>query len=159
MVVVLVATLGGCAATTPASPTATPRAAGSPAPVALEDLNRWIGDTAVISGDLSFGLGEYRLNPEGEALLSNLSAKILSSDGEIAISGYADGVGGFSQANVDISQKRADAVADWLRGKYPELSNRVIRCVGYGADGSVSGVLAVDGVPDPLRRVVVITIR
>lgn len=160
-VVGVAVTLGSCSSTVtlPSTVDPTPRAIGSPAPVALKDLNQWIGDTAIISGDLSFGLGDDQLTTEGKSLLSDLSGEILSSDGEIFIGGFADGVGGFTQTNVELSERRADAVAAWLLQNYPELSSRTFHTDGYGAGGSVAGVLAVDGVSDPLRRVVLITIE
>lgn len=131
---------------------------GNPADISLQDLNKWLGNKAVLSGDISFSPGEQQLTPEGVEILESLVPELMSSSGPISVVGFADGVGGDSELNDALSLGRAQVVASWLANRDYSLASRVTAPVGYGARGEVFGRSAVEDVPDPLRRVVVISV-
>ena len=67
--------------------------------------------------DVLFDSGKYNLRPEAREKLSKLSGIILSHPGlNLGIQGYTDNVGS-DNFNLQLSQKRADAVRDYLIGQ------------------------------------------
>jgi outer membrane protein OmpA-like peptidoglycan-associated protein len=87
------------------TPKAMPAAAATPAPV--ENVN--------LSGDAFFASGLATLTPAAKATLD----KMLSQQGgkhfsRVSVTGYTDSVG-FDASNLELSQRRADAVAAYLR--------------------------------------------
>lgn len=77
-----------------------------------------------------FAQNEYVLTPESKAKLDAVK-------GKVKVSGYASPEGS-EEYNKELSQKRADVVADYLKGR----GVTVTEAVGYGATGNTSNRVA-----------------
>lgn len=70
-----------------------------------------------LSSDAYFGFDKAELKPEGRAKLDELAAEMRGTqDPRIQITGYTDRIGA-EDYNLDLSQRRAEAVRDYLVGK------------------------------------------
>ncbi|MDQ1138452.1 outer membrane protein OmpA-like peptidoglycan-associated protein [Microbacterium sp. SORGH_AS 1204] len=157
VVVVTASLLCSCTADPVTLPVSS-RDLGSPAPDQLDDLNKWVGNSAVIDGDVSFKTGEAALTEEGTTILLGLTDHLQTSTGTIKVDGFADGVGGDSPENDELSKARAATVQAWLIDEGHVSAERFAAPEGHGTRDEVGGVAARDGVADPLRRVVRITV-
>jgi outer membrane protein OmpA-like peptidoglycan-associated protein len=97
-----------------------------PAPVTTEMTPRGTANRAAIdsvdvvkralltTADLKFDTGSAKLRPESEAVLDNMAAVLKKyPDVHVTVSGYTDSVGS-PEKNLQLSQKRADAVVAGL---------------------------------------------
>ena len=81
--------------------------------------------------DLLFELNEWELKEEARLGLMKLGMVILHyPEATFKIKGFTDSIGS-QKYNLDLSQKRAEAVRDWLGGSL-QLENFKIEAVGYG---------------------------
>jgi OOP family OmpA-OmpF porin len=70
-----------------------------------------------LSSDAYFGFDKAELKPEGQAKLDEVAAEMQGTqDPRIQITGYTDRIG-TEDYNLDLSQRRAEAVRDYLVGK------------------------------------------
>ena len=116
------------------------QAAAVPAPVvpvaAAAAVLPVAGQTMVLS-DVTFQSSSARLLPESTARLDQLAAALrANAEAVVEVRGHTDSVGG-SEANRDLSQRRAMAVRDALiqRG----VDARRVNAVGYGEDFPIAG--------------------
>jgi chemotaxis protein MotB len=79
-----------------------------------------------VAADLLFTPGSFDITPNGQAALNDIAAKLRGlKNSKIVVYGYTDDekIGGASlkkqgiTTNLDLSSKRADAVANYLRGR------------------------------------------
>lgn len=80
-------------------------------------------NTYTVAADLLFAAGNFEITPNGQAALNDIAGKLkVLKNSKIVVYGYTDDQGiGESlkkqgiKTNLDLSSKRADAVADYLR--------------------------------------------
>ena len=154
MVAILAACGGSAGADEGFAPVAT-RQLPAVAPVELPPLDGFRpqadgSQRAVLDADAFFATGAAELQPGEAERLAELLPGIEGHDGEVAIVGYTDGRGATAD-NVDLSERRAAAVRDWLVGQ--GLPAEALTTEGRGEQG------AADGVDDPTRRRVEVVLR
>lgn len=91
--------------------------------------------TAVVyvgSADVFFDVDRDTIRPSAEMTLRDISERIRRTKDNVTVTveGHTDDTGS-DQYNLDLSQRRADAVADWLR-REGRLGDRRIDTKGYG---------------------------
>lgn len=121
----------------PGTPPATLAAAPAGASAALEtrgtfDREACLGRFDILSraGNIHFSAGSSRLTADSDALLGNLYDIVSRCpDLQVEIGGHTD-ADGSDAANMALSEKRAGAVAAWLRDR--GIAPQRITVVGYG---------------------------
>ena len=90
-------------------------------------------DTEVLHTDVKFNTGAYFLNDSSRAALGNI-VEMMRADPEmqVEVQGHTDNVGA-EKRNLNLSERRADAVAQYLMHATGGATNAPI-AVGYGAD-------------------------
>ena len=133
------------AASPPASPPASPSApapASAPAPVAVPALPGPPPDPPVAALKaglraafrIGFDFNSARIRPESRAVLDRIGAVMTAPEAATArfrIVGHTDAVGG-DAANLTLSQRRAEAVADYLAERHGVRRDR-LDTAGMGA--------------------------
>ena len=80
--------------------------------------------------DVLFDFGKYNLKPDAQIKLAKLSGIIQAHPGlHLAIEGHTDNIGG-DEANMKLSQQRADAVRDFVVQQ--GLPQDAVSAVGLG---------------------------
>ncbi len=86
---------------------------------------------------IEFDLGSATIKPSSYATLQSIANDFIVAEGLLAtIEGHTDNTGN-PDANMSLSQQRADAVKNWLMNKNPKLFKNKITSVGYGQDRPV----------------------
>lgn len=89
-----------------------------------------------LQGDVAFDSGKSALRPEGETSLEKVAVVISQfPESKVLITGYTDNKGG-AKANLALSEKRAEAVKDWLVKK--GVSAAAITIKGMGEENPVA---------------------
>ncbi len=81
-----------------------------------------------------FTTGSATLGPKAKAEIDNAAAWVKTQDTKgwvMAVIGYADSTGN-SQRNIDLSERRANAVIYYIINKYKMPLNRLVQPFGYG---------------------------
>ena len=81
-----------------------------------------------------FTTGSANLGPKAKAEIDNAAAWVKTQDTKgwvMAVIGYADTTGN-SQRNIDLSERRANAVIYYIVSKYKMPLNRLVQPFGYG---------------------------
>ena len=81
-----------------------------------------------------FKTGSATLTPQAKAEIDNAAAWVRTQDRKgwvMAVIGYADSTGN-SQRNIDLSERRANAVIYYIVSKYKMPLNRLVQPFGYG---------------------------
>lgn len=101
-----------------------------------------------LPSDVLFDFDKATLRPDGEASLVKTADLIASyPDAPLAVQGHSDGKG--SQAyNLPLSERRARAVADWLK----ERTGRTPEAKGYGELKPIEANTRADGSDNPEGR-------
>jgi outer membrane protein OmpA-like peptidoglycan-associated protein len=104
---------------------------------AVQIVNQRVSDLddyqTVAEAAIFYPSGQYTLDDAAKADLDKLSALALSTDGYmIEIAGYASKTG-TKEANQQLSEDRASAVANYLRNKGNIPMRRILAPAGYGA--------------------------
>lgn len=88
---------------------------------------------------ISFGTGQFALSENAKTIIDLQFAEIVKSFGnvKVRVEGNTDNVGARAM-NMDLSQKRAKAVADYLKSSYGMNPNRFV-IIGNGPDKPVTG--------------------
>ncbi len=88
---------------------------------------------------INFNTGQFALSENAKTIIDLQFADVAKSFGnvKVRIEGNTDNVGG-RQMNMDLSQKRAKAVADYLQSQFNMDRNRFV-IVGNGPDKPVAG--------------------
>ncbi len=90
------------------------------------------------SVSIQFDFGSDRINPNSYAALDALAKQLIVAENLlVSIEGHTDNVGS-ADANKILSQKRADAVKNWMMQKYPKAFQNKITTVGYGDERPVA---------------------
>ena len=83
---------------------------------------------------VNFTSGSATLGPKAKAEIDNAAAWVKTQDTKgwvMAVIGYADTTGN-SQRNIDLSERRANAVIYYIVNKYKMPLNRLVQPFGYG---------------------------
>lgn len=94
----------------------------------VKDSDR--GLVITFQGDVLFKTAEWGIKPEGMAKLSQIADQLREQERRIIVEGHTDNQGGAGMYNQTLSEKRANAVRDYLVSK--GIPNDLIRAVGYG---------------------------
>jgi outer membrane protein OmpA-like peptidoglycan-associated protein len=87
--------------------------------------------TVVMPGNVTFATNSSTINPNAYASLDSVAGVLVKSpDTTITVSGYTDSVGK-ADANLQLSKKRAESVANYLVNK--GVNSQRIQAVGFGA--------------------------
>jgi OmpA-OmpF porin, OOP family len=119
---------------TPPAPVAqAPAAAPAPAPLAPPRVIEKI----TLSTDVLFGFNKAELTPAGEQKLDQLAQDAKGADVEkVVLTGHADRIGG-EDYNQQLSEERAQAVADYLESKGVNSSR--LQVEGKGKSEPITG--------------------
>lgn len=119
----------------------------------ISDLTVRVTDFATIvdlAADVLFDFDKFTLTPAADEPMNKLLTYVQAGgSGKIVISGYTDAKGEDAY-NLTLSQKRAQAVGDWLKGHGIEASR--IQVVGKGEADPVAPNAKADGSDDPEGR-------
>jgi len=83
---------------------------------------------------VNFASGSAKLGPQGMKTIDEAAAWVKTQDRRgwvMAVIGYADTTGS-SQRNIDLSERRANAVIYYIISKYKMPLNRLVQPFGYG---------------------------
>lgn len=106
-----------------------PARADTPAGFAIERINS--GMRVHLSADRLFAGRSADLAPSArDVLLRTAAAVRRGGPGEVMVIGHTD-VAGEEAFNLNLSQRRAEAVAAWLRTQ-PDVPGRVFKAIGRG---------------------------
>lgn len=119
----------------------------------VSDLSVRVTETATIvdlPADVLFEFDKFALAPSADAPMQKLLTYVQAGGtGKIIVTGYTDAKGG-DDYNRTLSQKRAQAVADWLTGKGVDAARLDI--VGKGEADPIAPNSKSDGSDDPDGR-------
>jgi len=106
--------------------------------------------TINLQGDVAFDSGKAVLRPEGEKSLEKVAVVISQfPDSKVLIAGFTDNKGG-KEANLRLSEKRAESVKDWLVKHGVKAS--AITTKGYGEESPLAPNQNADGTDNPDGR-------
>ncbi|THA09608.1 porin OmpA [Rodentibacter pneumotropicus] len=107
---------------------------GQGAPVVAPEV---VSKTFNLNSDVTFAFGKANLKPEAKATLDGIYGEIAQVNGaKVAVAGYTDRIGK-DAANLKLSQRRADSVANYLVSK--GVGAQDITATGYGEANPVTG--------------------
>lgn len=107
---------------------------GQGAPVVAPEV---VSKTFALNSDVTFAFGKANLKPEAQGVLDGIYSEIAQvSAPQVAVAGYTDRIGS-EAANLKLSQRRADTVANYLVSK--GVAQDAISATGYGEANPVSG--------------------
>ena len=135
-------------ATDDAVPSLEEIAAGDPA-LEIREGEDGEADAMVMLADVLFAFGDASLSPAALEVLAGIGEK-LDGVAALEITGHTDSVGD-EAFNLDLGQRRADAVRDWLVANTP-LTAEVITARGVGEADPVAPNLTDDGADNPEGR-------
>ena len=143
-----------------ATPTAAPPASGrlqadvSPLSGTVEGFAVRVTDMATIvalDADVLFDFDKATLRPDATTQLAKTADMIRRGGaGDITILGYTDAKGGDAY-NLDLSQRRSETVAEWMRGQVG-VRQRRFAVTGKGEADPVAPNTKPDGTDDPAGR-------
>lgn len=121
---------------------------------ALKDLGAKVSETEVqidLPGDILFDFDKWDIRPDAEETLKKVAdiIKVYKSP-EVIISGHTDSIGS-DEYNLELSQKRADSVKNWLVEK-AGIDSNIIETIGYGESKPVAPNTNPDGSDNPEGR-------
>ena len=113
------------------------------------------GLVITLSGSVLFRTDESTLLPDARTRLDEVAAALLESkDRALLVEGHTDSRGSASH-NMDLSQRRADAVRDYLVGRgYPAMN---ITATGYGSQRPIAENKSAEGRANNRRVEIVVT--
>ncbi|MBF0751785.1 MULTISPECIES: porin OmpA [unclassified Pasteurella] len=104
------------------------------APVVAPEV---VSKTFNLNSDVTFAFGKANLKPQAQATLDGIYSEIAQvNSAKVAVAGYTDRIGK-DAANLKLSQRRADSVANYLVAK--GVAAQDITATGYGAANPVTG--------------------
>jgi len=125
------------AAVAPPAPVAQAEPAPAPQPLAEESPRGPVIEKVSLSTDVLFGFNKAELTPAGQQKLDELAKNAQGANVEkVVLIGHADRIGS-EQYNKELSEQRAQAVADYLASKGVEQSR--LQVEGRGESQPVTG--------------------
>jgi OmpA-OmpF porin, OOP family len=111
------------------APAPAPLAAAAPAPTVIEKIT--------LNTDVLFEFNKAELRPSGQQKLDELAAKAKEANvDQLVLTGHADRIGS-EQYNQELSEKRAQAVAEYLQSKGVDSSK--LQVAGRGESQPITG--------------------
>jgi outer membrane protein OmpA-like peptidoglycan-associated protein len=107
---------------------------------AVKDDDR--GMVITLQGEVLFKTGKWDLKPAAMAKLDQIAAALKGKEQPIVVEGFTDNVGSLDM-NMDLSQKRASAVGDYLVSK--GIPRDLVMSEGKGPTDPVSDNTSVEG--------------
>jgi outer membrane protein OmpA-like peptidoglycan-associated protein len=107
---------------------------------AVKDDDR--GMVITLQGEVLFQTGKYDLKAGAMAKLDQIAEALRGKEQPMVVFGYTDNVGG-RDMNIDLSQKRANSVRDYLVGR--GIPQDLISAQGKGPDSPISDNGSVEG--------------
>jgi outer membrane protein OmpA-like peptidoglycan-associated protein len=107
---------------------------------AVKDDDR--GMVITLQGEVMFNTGKWDLKPAALAKLDQIADALRGKEQPMTVYGYTDNVGTVS-TNLELSQKRAQSVRDYLVTK--GIPSDLIKAEGKGQDNPVSENTSVEG--------------
>lgn len=107
---------------------------------AVKDDSR--GMVITLQGEVLFATGKWELKPAAMAKLDQIADALRGKEQPMVVYGYTDNVGTYDN-NVQLSQKRAQAVRDYLVTK--GIPNDLITAQGKGPDMPVAENTSIEG--------------
>nr|AIC32855.1 haemagglutinin [Avibacterium paragallinarum] len=96
-----------------------------------------VAKTFALNSDVTFAFGKANLRPEAQNVLDGIYGEIAQLKSvQVDVAGYTDRIGS-EAANLKLSQRRADTVANYLVSK--GVAQEVISSTGYGEANPVIG--------------------
>lgn len=96
-----------------------------------------VAKTFALNSDVTFAFGKANLRPEAQNVLDGIYGEIAQLKSvQVDVAGYTDRIGS-EAANLKLSQRRADTVANYLVSK--GVAQEVISSTGYGEANPVTG--------------------
>ena len=121
---------------------------------ALKDLGAKVSETEVqinLPGDILFDFDKWDIRPDAEETLKKVADIIKAyKSPEVIVAGHTDSIGS-EEYNLELSQKRADAVKDWLVEK-GGINPDIIKTIGYGESKPIAPNTNPDGSDNPEGR-------
>ncbi len=121
---------------------------------ALQDLGAKVSETEVqieLPGDILFDFDKWDIRPDAEESLKKVADIIKAyKSPRVIIAGHTDSKGS-DEYNLELSQKRADSVKNWLIEK-AGIDSSVIETIGYGESKPVAPNTNPDGSDNPEGR-------
>ena len=115
-------------------------------PITVSERETELLDTGKITvRDINFETARWTILPESYRVLDEIGTILVQwPELRIEIGGHADARGSDSY-NLDLSQKRAQAVLEYLTGKFPAISTSQYTARGYGESKPVATNATVEG--------------
>lgn len=107
---------------------------------AVKDDSR--GMVITLQGEVLFGTGKSDLKPAAMAKLDQIADALRGKEAPMVVYGYTDNVGTYDN-NMNLSQKRAQAVRDYLVTK--GIPNDLITAQGKGPDSPIADNTSIEG--------------
>jgi outer membrane protein OmpA-like peptidoglycan-associated protein len=107
---------------------------------AVKDTDQ--GMVITLQGEVLFKTGKWDLKPAAMAKLDQIAEALRGKETPMVVNGYTDNVGTLDM-NMDLSQKRAQSVRDYLAGK--GIPSDLISAHGKGPADPVAGNDSVEG--------------
>jgi len=121
---------------------------------ALKDLGAKVSETEVqidLPGDILFDFDKWDIRPDAEESLKKVADIIKAyKSPEVIVAGHTDSIGS-EEYNLELSQKRADSVKNWLVEK-GGINPDIIETIGYGESKPVAPNTNPDGSDNPEGR-------
>ncbi len=107
--------------------------------------------TMKLEGDVLFDFDKAAVRPDAEVLLDKVATVLAEfPGGKVTVGGYTDSKGS-DKVNLDMSQRRADAVKSWLVKK-KGIPEKMITTKGFGESNPVAPNTNADGSDNPEGR-------
>jgi len=121
---------------------------------ALKDLGAKVSETEVqidLPGDILFDFDKWDIRPDAEETLKKVADIIKAyKSPEVIVAGHTDSIGS-EEYNLELSQKRADSVKNWLVEK-GGINPDIIKTIGYGESKPIAPNTNPDGSDNPEGR-------
>jgi outer membrane protein OmpA-like peptidoglycan-associated protein len=118
----------------------------------LTDVASNANEQLRLSADVAFDFDKADLKPAASQTLDEIAAKIKSgAKGTVHVDGYTDAVGD-NAYNQDLSQRRAQAVADRLKSLIDDTNTYQLAVAGHGSADPVAPNRNTDGSDNPAGR-------
>ena len=99
-----------------------------------------------VNSDLLFRSGSWEMSKDGQEVIAKIASQLAADQvSHLVVNGYTDNVGSRT-ANLQLSERRALAVKDWLQHKAPtDFPENRFRIHAFGDDDPVASNATADG--------------
>jgi outer membrane protein OmpA-like peptidoglycan-associated protein len=121
-------------------------------PIEISEKEIELLDTGKITvRNIHFETAKWNILPQSHAVLDEIGRILIQwPELRVEVGGHADSRGS-EQYNLDLSEKRASAVLQYLVEKFPEIKREQYTAVGYGESQPVAPNTTVEGMAQNRR--------